>query len=252
MVSDKKYKFGNIVFHIKSPQELKDNEQLEDFVIENSLHADYIYSIYPMEIKTDSRIISPVYIKKFKNFIEVYIQESLISRITVANLLSVTNAATYLPEKDEFVLHTAFVLYNGKAILFCAPSGIGKSTQANYWREVKNAEVVNEDRAVIFKRDNVYYAGGCWATGKSRICLNRTAPIQKIILLEQGKENHRIDLPLAEKFKRLIEQCSFDAGSEKSRNKIISLVLDLISAVSVIGYACIDDVSSVEELEKYI
>ena len=56
----------------------------------------------------------------------------------------------------------------------------------------------------------------------------------------------------AEKFTKLIEQCSFATDNMQICDKIISLVFDLIASVPVIGYMCINDISSVEELEKYL
>ena len=50
----------------------------------------------------------------------------------------------------------------------------------------------------------------------------------------------------------MITQCSFEAKNMQKRDRMISSVLDLIAAVPVIGYACVNDISSVEELEKYL
>ena len=36
------------------------------------------------------------------------------------------------------------------------------------------------------------------------------------------------------------------------RERIVCDVLDLVEAVSVIGYACVNDISAVEELEKHL
>ena len=50
---------------------------------------------------------------------------------------------------ESIILHASYVNYNGKAILFTAPSGTGKSTQAALWEEYKGAEIVNGDRVII-------------------------------------------------------------------------------------------------------
>lgn len=252
MESDKRYRFGNIIFRILSPQEFKRDEYVDTFIIEETEKVDYIFKIYPESYTEASQEVVPMYVKRDHDCMEVHIRKSLLPEITVANLFSAMDVAKFLPEKDEFVLHASYVLNQEKALLFCAPSGTGKSTQADFWKRSKDAVIVNEDRVVIFQQNGIYYAGGCWATGKSRTCLNKTAPIQQIILLEQGEENRRIDLSSAEKFAKLIEQCSFAADSIQSCDKIISLVFDLIAAVPVMGYMCINDISSVEELEKYL
>ena len=252
MESDKRYRFGNIIFRIVSPQAFKWDECIDSFMIEEGEKEDYIFKIYPESYLEDSQEVLPVYVKRNQKCMEVHIRKSLLSEITVANLVSAVNVAKLLPEKDEFVLHASYVLNQEKALLFCAPSGTGKSTQAEFWKRSKDAVIVNEDRVVIFQQNGIYYAGGCWATGKSRTCLNKTAPIHQIILLEQGEENRRVDLSSAEKFTKLIEQCSFSTDNMQICDKIISLVFDLIASVPVIGYMCINDISSVEELEKYL
>lgn len=252
MGSDKKYKFGMTVFRVISPLAYRENECFEAFAAGSKEKEDYMFEISPVEASAAILNGNPVQIKRHENTIKVYTEKSLVPEITVANLFSVTEAAKLLPERREFVLHASYVFYKERAILFCAPSGTGKSTQAHFWENARGSVTVNEDRAIIFQKEGVYYAGGCWATGKAKTCLNISAPIHRIVLLEQGSENRIFDLSSAEKFKRLIAQCTFDANTEKQRDNIISCVLDLIDAVPVIGYACINDISSVEELEKYL
>ena len=252
MVSDKKYKFGTAVFRIVSPCLLKENDSYRSFLAEDTVKEDYLYEICPVQANIESERIPSLQIKRDGNRFKVSVRESLLPEITVANLFSAAETAKILPERNEFVLHASYVFYRGKALLFCAPSGTGKSTQANFWSQARNAITVNEDRAIVFRQNGMYYAGGCWATGKSGTCRNISAPIHRIILLEQGAENTVVRLSLAEKVKRITAQCSFDSGDIQMRERIVCDVLDLVEAVSVIGYACVNDISAVEELEKHL
>lgn len=240
------------VFRVISPLAYRENDCFEAFAAGSAEKEDYIFELCPVEASAAILNGNPVQIKRHENTIKVYTEKSLVPQITVANLFSVTEAAKLLPERREFVLHASYVFYNESAILFCAPSGTGKSTQAEFWKNARGAVTVNEDRAIIYQKEGVYYAGGCWATGKAKTCRNISAPIHRIVLLEQGPENRIIDLSPAEKFKRLIAQCTFDADTEKQRDSIISCVFDLIASVPVIGYACVNNISSVDELEKYL
>lgn len=252
MVSDKKYRFGTTVFRVISPQALKADERFEAFVMEGTEKEDYTYEICPVEMCGEPGQETFVQVKRDGNYINVFIKRSLVSKITVANLFSVADTAKLLLERDEFVLHASYVVYQGKAILFCAPSGTGKSTQANFWSLARNTITVNEDRAIVFQQNGMYFAGGCWATGKASTCRNISAPIHRIVLLEQGLDNSILNLSPAEKFKRMIAQCSFEAENMQMRDRMISGLFNLIAAVPVIGYACVNDISSVEELEKYL
>ena len=41
-------------------------------------------------------------------------------------------------QKDSFILHSAYIRHRGRAILFSAPSGTGKSTQASLWAQCQH------------------------------------------------------------------------------------------------------------------
>ena len=248
MVSDKKYKFATAVFRIISPCPLKERAPFEAFRVEDGAKEDYLYEICPVQAEQ----VPPVQVKREGNSFKISIRESLLPEITIANLFSAAQTANLFPERNEFVLHASYVVDQGKAILFCAPSGTGKSTQANYWNLARNTITVNENRAIVFRQNGMFYAGGCWATGKASTCRNISVPIRGIVLLEQDAENTVVNLPLAEKVKRIIAQCSFEAENMQMQESIMGNILDLIAAVPVIGYACVNDISAVEELEKHL
>jgi hypothetical protein len=57
------------------------------------------------------------------------------------------------------VIHASAIEHNGKGIIFSAPSGTGKSTQASLWEKYMGARVLNDDCPVIRIDDghpNVY------------------------------------------------------------------------------------------------
>lgn len=97
--------------------------------------------------------------------------------------------ANILLSKGVLHLHCSFVLYKDKAILFTGPSGIGKTTQAELWRDYADGLIVNGDAALIRKVDGVWTAFGTPIHGSSPYCENRQAPIVALIRLDQGKEN---------------------------------------------------------------
>lgn len=97
--------------------------------------------------------------------------------------------ANILLSKGALHLHSSFVLYRDKAILFTGPSGIGKTTQAELWRDYRGGLIVNGDASLIRKVDDVWQAFGTPIHGSSPYCENRQAPIAALIALRQGKEN---------------------------------------------------------------
>ena len=50
---------------------------------------------------------------------------------------------------NSFILHSAYICVNGKAVLFTAPSGGGKSTQAKLWADHRGARTINGDRTLL-------------------------------------------------------------------------------------------------------
>ena len=92
--------------------------------------------------------------------------------------------------KKVLHFHSSFILYKGKALIFTGPSGIGKTTQAELWRDFQDALIVNGDACLLRRMDDdQWWAFGTPIHGSSPYCENEKAPIAAIITLEQGEEN---------------------------------------------------------------
>ena len=92
-------------------------------------------------------------------------------------------------QKDSFILHSAYIRHRGRAILFSAPSGTGKSTQASLWAQYAGAEIINGDRALLQKVQDCWMARGWPVCGTSGICQNADARLSAVVLLRQAKKN---------------------------------------------------------------
>lgn len=98
--------------------------------------------------------------------------------------------ANVLLTKGVLHFHSSFVLYKGRALIFTGPSGIGKTTQAELWRDYQDALIVNGDASLLRPMDDGrWWAFGTPVHGSSPYCENEKAPIAAIIALEQGKDN---------------------------------------------------------------
>ena len=91
--------------------------------------------------------------------------------------------------KGVLHLHSSFVLCQGKALLFTGPSGIGKTTQAELWRDFQGARIINGDAALLRRMEDGWWAFGTPVHGSSPYCENEQAPIVALVMLKQGKEN---------------------------------------------------------------
>ncbi|WP_143449652.1 hypothetical protein [Lachnoclostridium sp. An76] len=155
-----------------------------------------------------------------------------------------------LADFRRVILHSSLLAYKGKAILFTAPSGTGKSTQAELWRVHRpGAEIVNGDRSVLSCDGGQPYAHGIPLCGTSGITKNRSMPVRAIIVLRQGPENRIRRLGAREAFTMLFSECSVALWSREDTGTVTDLLIGIISSVPVYLYACRPDASAVDDLE---
>ena len=240
------YDFGGVVFRFRSPRPLLTKEKYEAFRVPDDAAADFTFEISVKEAGTAPAVIW----QRHGNTILAQISDDLLDNNTITAFLTACGGSALLVEKGRFILHASYVFHEGQAILFSAPSGTGKSTLAAHWAQARGSETVNEDRVIIREQDGVYYACGCWATGKAQLCRNVTAPIRAVVLLQQGTENNIRTQSALWKLQRLLPQCSFDEATQGAR--ILDLASGLLAGVPVLSYACINDVSAVYELENHL
>lgn len=102
----------------------------------------------------------------------------------------------YLAQQHGILaLHSASLLYRGKAWLFSGPSGTGKSTHTNLWNRLFQTPLLNGDLNLLALRDGVPLVYGLPWCGTSGISTPRTYPLGGIILLRQARENRVEFLP---------------------------------------------------------
>lgn len=169
-----------------------------------------------------------------------------------SDLFDLVDVVSMLLNEKMFILHSSFLIYNNQALLFCGPSGIGKSTQANLWEKYKYAEIVNGDRSLICKKEEewrVYSVPNC---GSSNICENKNAKLAGIVLLQQGDENVIITESFFVMFKQIFMQVIFNRFKEEECDCIIKLLELLIVEIPVIKLSCLPNKESVELVEKFL
>lgn len=113
-----------------------------------------------------------------------------------------------LIEWDVVLFHGSALALDGKAYLFTAPSGTGKSTHAALWRQVFGARVtmINDDKPLLhIAPSEVTVYGTPWA-GKAHLQTNTSAPLAGIVLLHQAPDNTIRPLTAREAYPRLLSQ----------------------------------------------
>lgn len=155
---------------------------------------------------------------------------------------------------DAFQLHASVIEWNGKGILFTAPSGTGKSTQAQLWNREEGASIVNGDRGIIRRLGGTYRVYGSPYAGTSGIYVNRSVPVDAIVVLSQGKENRLERLNRVTAFRKLYQEATVTAWDPRFVEEISELLTDLIGQVPVYHLSCRPNADAVKvlkmELEK--
>ncbi|MDO4567888.1 MAG: hypothetical protein Q4B99_02900 [Clostridia bacterium] len=150
------------------------------------------------------------------------------------------------------IMHASFVLHRGGALLFTAPSGTGKSTQAELWRRHRGARVVNGDRAVIRRGGEGFIACGLPYSGSSGICENACAPITAVVMVEQAPHNRVRSPNPAEAFRRIFEGCAVNTWHPDDVTRAYELIERLVCETPTPLLECLPDVGAVEALEAAI
>lgn len=125
---------------------------------------------------------------------EKYFHECSSTALTAADeyhLLHLVISSALLPYRRCLFHGTAF-LWQGRAWLFSAPSGTGKTTQFRQWRKLYRDEVriLNGDKPILeFTDDGQIMVHPSPWKGKERWGGMQKAPLGGIIYLQQGKEN---------------------------------------------------------------
>lgn len=132
-----------------------------------------------------------------------------------------------LPHFDRFVFHGAAIEYGGKAYLFTAPSGTGKTTHINLWKQYlgDKVDIINGDKPII-KAGNISTVYGTPWAGKEGYQRNASAPLKAICILKQGKENKITKLEVAEAVNHLMRQVYLPSDSSA-----LSKTLELLGTV---------------------
>lgn len=160
-----------------------------------------------------------------------------------ANHLAIENV---LCDFQGFILHSSIVSFKKIGILFSAPSGTGKSTQAQLWEKYKQAETLNGDRAFIRKIKSEFWAYGSPMAGSSGIYKDEKVKIGAIIVLKQAKKNTIRKLGAKEAFSHLYRETLINAWDKKFVTVIVEMLSDVVVDIPIYELACRPDKESVE------
>lgn len=154
---------------------------------------------------------------------------------------------TSLISHSGILLHASAVELDGKAYLFSAPSGTGKSTHTSLWvkRFAPRAKIINDDKpAIRILPDGVYVYGTPWS-GKTNLNENVKVPLQGIAFLSRGKENKITPITAKEAIPLIMEQTA-RPKDPRTVAKLVDLLDQLIRKIPIYRLECNIDVQAAE------
>ena len=150
------------------------------------------------------------------------------------------------------IIHASYVEKNGQGILFTAPSGTGKSTQASLWNSYIGANIVNGDRVLVRKWKECWQGFGYPCCGSSRICLNKAFPLRAIVAIQQGEKNHIEEMSASQKIRTLAAAIEVYPWDTEEIQRALDIAESLAEEVSVVHLICRPDQEAVEVLSHYL
>ena len=181
-----------------------------------------------------------------------YLKRSNELPLSMAKVFNNISMEELFRRHDIFILHSAFIRWQGRAILFSAHSGVGKSTQADLWARYQNAEILNGDRSALRRVDGVWTAFGLPFAGSSDIFRSESAPVACIVMLAQGPENVISTLNPAQAFRRVLQEVTLHYWDPAFMTWGMDRVEALLGDVPVFGLSCLPDRGAVDLLHETI
>ena len=171
--------------------------------------------------------------------------------ITAKLVLNSMEAEHLIVQKRGVLLHASCIRWKDKAILFTAPSGTGKSTQADLWCRLRGAELINGDRAAVMVEDGIVVRGIPFC-GSSGVCKNVDLPLAAVVYLSQAPQTSIERLSGVHAFRRIWEGCSVNVWNREDMAACTQTVSDILAAVPVFHLRCTPDESAVICLEQIL
>lgn len=152
--------------------------------------------------------------------------------------------------KKGIVIHASALSWEGQGLVFVAPSGTGKSTQANLWAKYMGARVLNDDRPALRAANKMTYVYGTPWSGKKTLYHNSAAPLKAIVLLEQAPENQIAVLLAPAAVAKILPRCFLPYYDQEIMAMCLSTLEEMLAGTSVYLLRCRPDKEAAELLHQ--
>ena len=150
------------------------------------------------------------------------------------------------------VLHSSSILFEGKAWLFSASSGTGKSTHAALWHSLYHVPVLNGDLNLLAMENGQPVIHGIPWCGSSGLSDTGTHPLGGIVLLRQSSSDYVEELTEDQKRLLVLQRLISPAWDGKLYERSLRLVDALAGRILICRLHCTPSSEAVEAVRDAI
>jgi len=151
-----------------------------------------------------------------------------------------------------YALHSASILYRGKAWLFSGPSGTGKSTHTGLWHELYGVPLLNGDLNVIGIQDGKPMVYGLPWCGTSGINTAENEPLGGIVFLRQAPENRVVIPTVSEKAFQLMQRLISPVWDASMLDEQAAFCESVSGRVPILSLYCTKEKEAAETMKQAI
>lgn len=161
-------------------------------------------------------------------------------RAYVESIVLYRKIAEELPRYDAAVFHGSVIEEDGKAFIFTARSGVGKTTHSSLWLKEfgDKVRILNGDKPILRIIDGTVYACGTPWRGKEFYGVNAVRPLAGIAFLSRGLENKATLVQPQSAVMRFVSQMYLDRTRPENLLATIKLADKILSSVRLIELEC--------------
>ena len=200
---------------------------------ENGWNAETIHDAYKSVYVFDEKALFALHYKHVVKDVTIHLMKPIQSSIRPGLQFGVLTA---LYEKCVG-LHGVTLLCGNEIIILSAPSGTGKTTLSHLLEKYCNATVINGDFAMLsLDAEGVVFEPTPFC-GTSGRCLNHRVKVDRIVFLEQAKENNWQSLTVTTALVKLMSNIFLPAWDSKMQKSILENILRFIPYLEINNYA---------------
>lgn len=147
---------------------------------------------------------------------------------------------TKILDLNGIMIHSSAVEVDGKAYLFSASCGTGKSTHTKQWQKyfgTEKAIIINDDKPVLRRMEDGWYVYGTPFSGKTDENVNKKVKLQGICMLERGDNSIRRINP-KEAIPLILEQTIRPKKNVERLVKMTDILNQLLSEIPFYRMQC--------------